>query len=96
MKANTKLKMLPFDYLERIGRYDPKVHTKEADSPGYPSIMMKELEMVAKKGEKMKFIRNWEPLSGVSARYKHKKFITVEIGSSKNKWTIPSNWVARV
>lgn len=96
MKVNTKLRMLPLNsYLRKIGRYDPKLH-EEGNSPGYPSSMMQELQRVAEKGEKVKFIRDWQPPKDAKRLYKHKKFITVEIESSKNRWTIPSNWVVKV
>lgn len=98
MKENTKLRMLPLnDYLRKIGRYDPKLHGVNTSSPGYPSYMMKELQEVAERGEKVIFIRDWEPVLKSSKRlYKHKKFITVKIESSGNSWTIPSNWVVRI
>ena len=96
MKVNTKLRMLPFDYLERIGRYDPEVHRAGPGWPGYPKDMMKELEMVARTAKKVRFIRNWNLTEHTKAIYKHKKFVTVEIRPSRNKWIIPSNWVVRV
>ena len=96
MKVNTKLKMLPLSYLEKIGRYDTKLHRGYASWPGYPRNMMNELQKVAKEGEEVKFIRNCEPPKGILFLYKHKKFITVRIESSEHDWVIPSNWVVKV
>lgn len=88
-------RILPFSYLKKIGRYDPSVH-RPTNLPGYPGYMMEELAMVAEKGEKVKLVGNWPAPTHLKTKYKYNKFIFVEIGSSGNRWVIPSNWVVRV
>ncbi len=88
-------RMLPFSYLKKIGRYDTSVHIPD-NFPGYPKRMMQELKMAAEKGEKVKLIRSLGSPYTPKAAYKHNKFISVEMGASKNRWVIPSNWTVRV
>ena len=94
MKVNTELRMLPFDYLQKIGRYNPEVH-RGWNHPGYPGPMMEELAMAAKIGKKIKFVRSRYLHTGDKVSYKCNKFISVEMPGG-NQWTIPSNWVVKV
>ena len=85
MKEGSKLRILPFEYLRKIGRYDPEIH-KGFNGPGYPSYMMEELRSLAEEKKEVTF--------AAKSRWLRKGFIIIETYPGKT-WTIPSNWVVK-
>lgn len=94
MKVKTKLRMLPFDYLQKIGRYNPEVHSGQ-NGPGYPKSMMEDLASTAKEGKEVMPLGAKFTVKYTSHQHKHNKFIYIGTASGK-EWLIPSNWVVRV
>ena len=95
MKKKKRVKLLPFDYLESIGRYDPLIHNEVADGIiSYPDEMIKELKRNAGKIFEANEIdypfRQKDYLNG-----KSRQFLSLWITPTRG-WLVPRNWTVTV
>jgi hypothetical protein len=95
MKAKYKARLLPIDYLEKIGRYQPNGKHSQSYSgvnPGYPAYMIRQLR--SNKGEVISIFEA-NSISDFTANYKKAGFINALLPNGQ-AWVIPSNWVIRI
>lgn len=93
MEKRKRVRLLPFDYLQKIGRYSPLVHNAKNALP-YPDEMIKELKRNANKVFEITEIdypfRQKDYLNG-----KSKQFLSLWITPVRG-WIIPRNWTIAV
>ena len=86
-------RLLPIDYLEKLGRYQPEGKHQESSGIKYPPEMMQQLRESG--GRKLRAdIVEIEISRG--GKISKKKYAWVAGGGLLRQWLIPINWVVKV
>lgn len=86
-------RLLPLDYLQKIGRYQPKGEHSEKSGVQYPPEMMQQLRESAGRILSADIVKIEVSRGG---KIRKKKYAWVAGAGLFRQWCIPINWLVRV